>query len=118
VNKSAILQLAIKNTIQRSPHPDLMNIFDECDDIRLQFVGFVTAQIEHNVVTGLHIHSCALYYTHTKQSNQNKCVERETFCINIKLIFTKLRISFVEFNGTGKEDDEIIYMSTNRIYME
>jgi len=33
VNKSAILQLAIKNTIQRSPHPDLGNIFDECDDI-------------------------------------------------------------------------------------
>jgi hypothetical protein len=64
VNTSAILQLAIKNTIQRSPHPDLVNIFDECDDIQLQFVGFVTAQIQHNVVTGLHIHSCALYYTH------------------------------------------------------
>jgi len=64
VNKSDILQLATKNTIQRSPHPDLMNIFDECDDIQLQFVGFVTAQIQHNVVTGLHNHSCALYYTH------------------------------------------------------
>jgi len=65
VNKSAILQLAIKNTILRSPHPDLVNIFGECeDDIQLQFVGFVTAQIKHNVVTGLHIHCCALYYTH------------------------------------------------------
>jgi hypothetical protein len=36
----------------------------------------------------------------------------------IKLIFTKLRNSFVEFNGTGEDDDEIICMSTNRIYME
>jgi hypothetical protein len=68
VNKSSILQLAIKNTIQRSPHPDLVNIFDEFYDIQLQFVGFVTAQIEHNVVTGLHIHSCALYYMHNGDS--------------------------------------------------
>ena len=36
----------------------------------------------------------------------------------IKLIFTKLRNSFVEFNGTGEEDDDIICMSTNMIYME
>ena len=36
----------------------------------------------------------------------------------IKLIFTKLRNSFVEFNGTGEDDDEIICMSTYRIYME
>ena len=36
----------------------------------------------------------------------------------IKLLFTKLRNSFVEFNGTGEDDDEIICMSTNRIYME
>jgi hypothetical protein len=36
----------------------------------------------------------------------------------IKLLFTKLRNSFVEFNGTGEDDDEIISMSTNRIYME
>ncbi len=36
----------------------------------------------------------------------------------IKLIFTKLRNSFVEFNGTGEDDDEIICMSTNSIYME
>ena len=64
VNKSAILQLAIKNTILRSPHPELVNFFDECYDFQVQFVGFVTAQIEQDVVTGLHIHSCALYYTH------------------------------------------------------
>ena len=63
VNKSAILQLAIKNTILRSPHPHLATFFDQLDDIQPQFVGFVTAQIEHNVVTGLHIHSYALYYT-------------------------------------------------------
>ena len=36
----------------------------------------------------------------------------------IKLIFTKVRNSFVEFNGTGEDDDEIICMSINRIYME
>jgi len=36
----------------------------------------------------------------------------------IKLIFTKLRNSFVEFNGTGEDDDEIICVSTNRFYME
>jgi hypothetical protein len=36
----------------------------------------------------------------------------------IKLIFTKLRNSFVEFNRTGEDDDEILCMSTNRIYME
>jgi hypothetical protein len=30
----------------------------------------------------------------------------------------KLKNSFVEFNGTREEDDEIICMSTNRIYME
>jgi hypothetical protein len=63
VNKSAILQLAIKNTILRSPHPHLVTFFDQLDDIQLQFVGFVTAQIQHNVVTGFHIHSYALYYT-------------------------------------------------------
>jgi len=63
VNKSAILQLAIKTTISRSPHPHLANFFDDLDDIQPQFVGFVTAQIQHNVVTGLHIHSFALYYT-------------------------------------------------------
>ncbi len=34
----------------------------------------------------------------------------------IKILFTKLRNSFVEFNGTGEDDDEIICMSTNRIY--
>jgi hypothetical protein len=45
-------------------------------------------------------------------------LECEKICINIKLIFTKLRNSFVEFNGTGEDDDEIICMSTNRIYME
>ena len=63
MNNSAILQLAIKNTIQRSPQPHLANIFDELNNIQLQFVGFVTAQIQQNVVTGLHIHSFALYYT-------------------------------------------------------
>ncbi len=63
MNKSAILQLAIKTTISRSPHPHLANFFDDLDDIQPQFVGFVTAQIQHNVVTGLHIHSFALYYT-------------------------------------------------------
>ncbi len=39
VNKSAILQLATKNTIHRSPHPELVNIFDEFYDIQLQFVS-------------------------------------------------------------------------------
>jgi hypothetical protein len=63
VNNSAIPQLAIKNTIQRSPHPHLANIFDELDDIQPQFLGFTTAQIQQNIVTGLHIHSFALYYT-------------------------------------------------------
>jgi len=63
VNKSAILQLAIKNTILRSPHPHLVSFFDQLDDIQPQFVGFVTAQIQHNVVTVLHIHCFALYYT-------------------------------------------------------
>jgi hypothetical protein len=63
VNKSAILQLAIKNTILRSPHPHLATFVDDLDDVQPQFVGFVTAQIQHNVVTGLHIHSFALYYT-------------------------------------------------------
>ncbi len=72
LNKSAILQLAIKNTIQRSPHPDLVNIFDDFYNIQLQFVRFVTAQIEHNVVTGLHIHSLALYYTHGGDSKTKK----------------------------------------------
>jgi hypothetical protein len=36
----------------------------------------------------------------------------------IKLIFTILRNIFVEFNGTGEDDDEKICMSRNRIYME
>ncbi len=36
----------------------------------------------------------------------------------IKLIFTKLRNSFDECNGTGEDDDELICLSTNRIYME
>jgi len=63
VNKSAILQLAIKNTILRSPHPLLATFFDQLNDIQPQFVGLVTAQIQHNVVTALHIHSFALYYT-------------------------------------------------------
>jgi hypothetical protein len=36
----------------------------------------------------------------------------------IKLKITKLRNIFVEFNGTGEDDDEVICMSTNRIYME
>ena len=60
VNKSAILQLAIKNAILRSPHPHLVTFFDQLDDIQPQFVRFVTAQIQPNVVTGLHIHSFAL----------------------------------------------------------
>ena len=49
VNNSDILQLAIKNTIHRSPHPNLLNFFDELDDIQPQFVGFVTTQIQDNV---------------------------------------------------------------------
>jgi hypothetical protein len=40
-----------------------VNIFDELDDIQPQFVGFFTTQIQDNVVTILHIHSFALYYT-------------------------------------------------------
>jgi hypothetical protein len=63
VNNFAILKLAIKNTIQRSPHPHLESIFDELDDIQPKFVGFVTAQIQDKVVKGFHIHSFALYYT-------------------------------------------------------
>ena len=62
MNNSAILKLAIKNTIQRSPHPHLESIFDELDDIQPKFVGFVTAQIQDKVVTGFHRHSFALYY--------------------------------------------------------
>jgi hypothetical protein len=63
VNNSAILKLAIKNTIQRSPHPYLKSIFNELDYIQPKFVGFVTAQIQDKVVKGFHIHSFALYYT-------------------------------------------------------
>jgi hypothetical protein len=62
VNNSAILQLAIKNSIQRSLHPHLESIFDELDDIQPKFVGFVTAQIQVKVMKGFHIHSFALYY--------------------------------------------------------
>ncbi len=62
VNNSAILKLAIKNTIQRSHHPHLESIFDELDDIQPKFVGFVTAQIHDKVVKGFHMHSLALYY--------------------------------------------------------
>ncbi len=63
MNNYAILKLAIKNTIQRSPHPHLESIFDELNDIQPKFVGFVTAQIQDKVVTGFHMHSFALYYT-------------------------------------------------------
>ncbi len=63
VNNSAILQLAIKNSIQKCPHPHLESIFDELDDIQPKFVGFVTAQIQDKVVKAFHIHSFALYYT-------------------------------------------------------
>jgi hypothetical protein len=59
VNNSAILKLAIKITIQRSPHPHLESIFDELDDIQLKFVGFITTQFQDNDVTGFHIHSFA-----------------------------------------------------------
>jgi hypothetical protein len=59
VNNSAILQLAIKNTIQRSPHPHLSKFFDELDDIQpeLSPLKFRT------MLTGFHIHSFALHYT-------------------------------------------------------
>ena len=96
VNKSAILQLAIKNTIQRSPHPDLVNIFDECDDIQLQFVGFVTAPIQHNVVTGLHIHSCALYYTHGGDSKTTIVICAITSRIHILSMMQDRVFQFVQ----------------------
>ena len=96
VNKSAILQLAIKNTIQRSPHPDLVNIFDECDDIQLQFVGFVTAPIQHNVVTGLHIHSCALYYTHGGDSKTTIVICAITSRIHILSMMQDCVFQFVQ----------------------
>jgi hypothetical protein len=63
VNNSPILQLAIKNSIQKSPHPQLETIFDDLDDIQPKFVGFVTAQIQDKVLKAFHIHSFALYYT-------------------------------------------------------
>ncbi len=63
VKNSAILQLAIENSIQKSPHPQLESIFDDLDDIQPKFVGFVTAQIQDKVVKAFHIHSFALYYT-------------------------------------------------------
>jgi hypothetical protein len=65
VNKSAILKSAIKNAISRSPHPHLAESCEDQDDIQPQFVGFISAQIQDNVVTALHIHSFALYYTQT-----------------------------------------------------
>jgi hypothetical protein len=65
VNNSPILQEAIENAIKRSPHPKLAKTFEEFDDIQPQFVKFVTAQIQENVVTELHIHSFTLYYTQT-----------------------------------------------------
>ncbi len=81
MNKSAILQLAIKNTIHRSPHPELVNVFDECDDFQVQFVGFVTAQIEHDVVTGLHIHSWLCPLLHARWGfKDNNC----DLCNNIQ----------------------------------
>ncbi len=81
VNNSAILQLAIKNTIQRSPHPHLANIFDELDDIQPKFVGFSTAQIQDNVVTGLHIHSFALYYTQNIMLATNPTKTTVVICV-------------------------------------
>jgi hypothetical protein len=63
VKNSAILKLAIKNSIQKSLHPQLETIFDDLDDIQPKFVGFFTAQIQDKVVKAFHIHSFALYYT-------------------------------------------------------
>jgi len=62
VKNSPILQLAIKNSIQKSPHPQLETIFDDLNDIQPKFVGFVIAQIQDKVMKAFHIHSFALYY--------------------------------------------------------
>jgi hypothetical protein len=88
VNNSAILKLAIKNAISRSPHPNLAESFEEQDDIQPQFVGLVTAQIQDKVVTSLHIHNFTLYYTQTlvlgsKPSTTTVVICAHTSCIHI-----------------------------------
>ncbi len=49
VKNSPIHQRAIKNSIQKSPHPQLETIFDDLDDMQPKFVGFVTAQIQDKI---------------------------------------------------------------------
>jgi hypothetical protein len=73
-----------------------VNIFDECDDIQLQFVGFVTAPIQHNVVTGLHIHSCALYYTHGGDSKTTIVICAITSRIHILSMMQDRVFQFVQ----------------------
>jgi hypothetical protein len=80
MNNSAILKLAIKNTIQRSPHPHLESIFDELDDIQPKFVGFV-AQIQDKVVKGFHIHSFALYYTQNSMLTSKPTKTTVVICV-------------------------------------
>jgi hypothetical protein len=63
VKNSPILQRAIKNSIQKSPHPQLEKIFDDLDNMQPKFVGFVTAQLQDKILKAFHIHSFALYYT-------------------------------------------------------
>ena len=89
VNNSAILQLVIKNTIQRSPHPHLSNFFDELDDIQPQFVGFVTAQIQDNVVTGFHIHSFSPYYMQNIMLAPNPTKTAVVMCLLTSRILLK-----------------------------
>jgi hypothetical protein len=50
VKNSPILQRAIKNSIQKSPHPQLETICDDLDDMQSKFVGVVTAQIQDKIL--------------------------------------------------------------------
>ena len=81
VKNSPILQRAIKNSIQKSPHPQLEKFFDNLDDMPLKFVGFVTAQIQDKVLKAFHIHSFALYYMQNMRLSSKETSTTVVICV-------------------------------------
>jgi hypothetical protein len=60
INKSPIILLAIQKTMSQSPMDMNQFLLDKLEE-NPQFVGFVTARGEENVVIHFHIHSYVLF---------------------------------------------------------
>jgi hypothetical protein len=65
IHHSSILKLAIKKAIQKSPNWNLSRklFYDDSNNEKNQFVGFVSSHKKGTLSTSFHIHSFVVFHT-------------------------------------------------------